>query len=182
MTHLQASLIPMPSHCPVLIACSMRKRREETWFIYSCEWHQCRQSGREVSDRKNEFENLTCSFCPIHLSFKCSQSEKTYYSWFKRKNVCTKCVLLIGESSPSVYLGRHWHHSWWTSPSSFIFPNCKQSKTGQWEGLGTRLYLQISDNSQKCLNYLKASLQQGPILCGVEGYAHWKWTTMCSSI
>ena len=35
----------------------------------------------------------------------------------------------------SVYLGRHWC----TRPSPSIFAYCRQSKTGRWEGLGTRL-------------------------------------------
>ena len=46
-----------------------------------------------------------------------------------------------GPLPPSVYLGRHWHHSCdkMDHTSLSVFAYCKRSKTGQWEGLGTRL-------------------------------------------
>ena len=53
-------------------------------------------------------------------------------------------VLSIGTPPPppSVYLGRHWRHSCKKMDQafpSFYYVYCKQSKTGRWEGLGTRL-------------------------------------------
>ena len=46
-----------------------------------------------------------------------------------------------GHLPPSVYLCRHWHHSHdkCSRTSHSIFAYCKQSKTGRWEGLGTKL-------------------------------------------
>ena len=43
--------------------------------------------------------------------------------------------------TPFVYQGRYRHHSHdkWTRPSPFVFAYYKRSKTGQQEGLGTRL-------------------------------------------
>ena len=45
-------------------------------------------------------------------------------------HLCPPCLSL------SVYLGRHWRHS--RDKIYQAFP-CKRSKTGRWEGLGTRL-------------------------------------------
>ena len=37
----KVSLVPRPSHCPVLSACSTQKQRGKAWYILSREWHQC---------------------------------------------------------------------------------------------------------------------------------------------
>ena len=53
-----------------------------------------------------------------------------------------------GPLPPSVYLGRHCLHSCdkilSPRPSPYIFVCCKQSKTGRWEGLGTRLVIKTA--------------------------------------
>ena len=45
---------------------------------------------------------------------------------------------------PLDYLGRHWHHSRDKMDQAFpsVFPYCKRSKTGRWEGLGMRVGFQ----------------------------------------
>ena len=50
-----------------------------------------------------------------------------------------------GPLPPSVYLGRHWHHSRdkWYQAFPLYFAYCKRSKTGRWEGLGMRLLFHL---------------------------------------
>ena len=44
----------------------------------------------------------------------------------------------------------------WTRPSASVFASCKRSKTGRWEGLGTRLYKQytITKDLGSCTRFL----------------------------
>ena len=66
-------------------------------------------------------------FCPI--------------SWFKTKNVCTKCILSIEDPYPPLSTKVDTdviHMIKWTRPFPSVFAYCKRSKTGRWEGLGTR--------------------------------------------
>ena len=62
------------------------------------------------------------------------EKRNIYLTLFKTKNVCTKCLVSIGDPSPSVYLGRHCHHSHDKMDQAFpsVFPYCKQLKTGRW--------------------------------------------------
>ena len=57
-------------------------------------------------------------------------------------------LLVLLTLPPSVYLGRHCLHSCdkilSPRPSPYIFVYCKQSKTGRWEGLGTRLVIKTA--------------------------------------
>ena len=46
-------------------------------------------------------------FLPQALEFQTFSKQKTHCPGFKTKKVCIKCVLSIGDLSPSVYLGRH---------------------------------------------------------------------------
>ena len=124
----------------------------QTWWVYLFIEGQGKQGARDGDGGggrggeggiKNELEAFSCTFCPKCWSFEHSQSEKTYRSCLKTKNACTKCVPWMGDPFPlSVYLGRQnvIHVMKWTRPSpSSLHTVCKPSKTGQWEGLGTRL-------------------------------------------
>ena len=91
----------------------------------------------------NNMQNVTFLF----------EQEAESISWFKMKNASDKCVLLIGDSPTSVYIGRHVIHVMkWTRPSTFGFAYCKLSETGWWEGLGTRLSLGYRYNLCDCLS------------------------------
>ena len=65
--------------------------------------------------------------------------------------------------TPSVYLGRHWHDTCEKMDQAFpsVFTYCKQSKTGLWEGLGTR-----NEATQNVLAYLEfpVSWTKGQVL------------------
>ena len=63
---------------------------------------------------------------------------KMYCSLFKMENTCKMCSFYQGPLSPSVYLGRHWHHLC-DKMDRFVYAYCKRSKPGQWEDLGPRL-------------------------------------------
>ena len=65
---------------------------------------------------------------------------KMYHSRFKTQNACRNKYW--GPLPPLfIHLGRQniIHMMKWTRPSLSVFAYCKQSKTGWWEGLGTRL-------------------------------------------
>ena len=60
-----------------------------------------------VSSYLNNVQNVTFLF----------EQEAESISWFKMKNASEKCVLLIGDSPTSVYIGRHVIHVMkWTRP------------------------------------------------------------------
>ena len=110
-------------------------KREMVWSILSCEWCQCRQRG--VSDWKNTF--CTCS------SF---WSRRQYvFHFVSVQNSCAwgrnymQARSFNGGLLPlSTYEGTNIIHMIkWTRPSPSVFVYCKWSRTGQWEGLGTRL-------------------------------------------
>ena len=70
--------------------------------------------------------------------------QKTHRSLFRTKNAYVKHMFfrLWTLPPPPVYLGRYWQHS--HDKMDLAFPlhlcaYCKWSKTGRWEGLGTRL-------------------------------------------
>ena len=114
------------------------KNEGEAWENLSHEWYQVDRGG-EGPHWKNELEAWSCSF-----EFWTFVKRKAYRSWFKT-NVCKMRPFnqeLLPPLPPlSVYLGRHWHIRIVNAarPSPFVFAYCKQPKTGQWEGLGTRL-------------------------------------------
>ena len=88
-------------------------------------------------------------FLPKHWSFERSQSEKCTApcSRLRTHNYVKYIILIRDSSTPSVCYGRHWCHSLdtWTRPSPSIIAYSKWSKTGLWEGLGTRkLQLHVS--------------------------------------
>ena len=57
----------------------------------------------------NNMQNVTFLF----------EQEAEGISWLKMKNASEKCVLLIGDSPTSVYIGRHVIHVMkWTRPST----------------------------------------------------------------
>ena len=84
-----------------------------------------RGGGGRVPDQNNERAFLVVSFPRVSNVRK---AKKTYHCWFKTNNLCVKSVLLIK----------------WTRPPPTVFAYCKRSKTGQWEGLGTRLRIEAS--------------------------------------
>ena len=78
---------------------------------------------------------------------------KAYHSWFKMKNTCVKWVLLIKDSflplSTQVDTDVI-HVIKWTKSSRHPLPHyfciLQAIKTGQWEGLGTRLLYMWQSN------------------------------------
>ena len=101
-----------------------------------------RQREGGVPRRKNELEGWSW-FLPQALKFWTFTKWKAYRSWLKTKNASGKCVLSISDPSPPLSTKVDTdviHMINDTRPSPSIFAYCKQSKTGQWEGLGTRLF------------------------------------------
>ena len=123
-----------------LITCSMQKRGEGlvrfiTWM--TSVFYLGRQRGGGVLDLKNAFRACVLCFEPGAVRFSLCERSKLLSSFFR--------VLSIGDPPPSAYLhvGRHWCHSCDKMDQAFplVFAYCKWSRTGRWEGLGTRLQL-----------------------------------------
>ena len=118
---LLVNLVPRPSHRPVLITCSMQKRRGKAWSTLLCEWRFVYLESERSPHWINELEALSCSFCS---KFWTLTKQKTYLSCPKTKNACTKCIVTIGD--PSTRSGEQGYYSITVSmkPSSlrrFIF-------------------------------------------------------------
>ena len=115
-----------------LIACSMQKRKRKACYVLSHEWWcQC---------RKNELEALSCSFCPECWSCKSlwDKNKNVPLQVRNKEHVCKMHSFNVGPLPPSVYQGRHWHYSCDKIYQAFPL-RFKWSKSGRWEGLGTRL-------------------------------------------
>ena len=111
------SLIPRPYHHPVLIACSMRKQKEKTWSILSCEWHQCLPGKTEGGEGSLvERMHFTHAFFILNqegcVFFLCLANTWNSSAWdrnYKKRPQARS--FNWGRFPPSVYLGRHWRHS-----------------------------------------------------------------------
>ena len=93
------SLIPRPSHRLVLDHSQYAKTKGEG-LVYFIMWMTSVITERgKVPHWKNKLEALSCSFCPKCWRFEHSRSEQGTHSWFKVKNACAKCALLIRDPS-----------------------------------------------------------------------------------
>ena len=93
-------------------------------------------------NRKSNFETFSCTFNPCaEVSNICEVKNLSLIVENKDKYQMLMHSLIWGPFSSSVCLGRHdvTHMINTPGPSPSYFSYCKQSKTGQWKGLGKRV-------------------------------------------
>ena len=137
-THAVASFPGLPT-VQFLIACSIQKRRGKAWSILSCFVYVGRQREGEGSPiEKTSLMPYVVVSAPSAGVLSIREAKNVPLLFQSKERVHKMHSFNRGSLPPSVYLGRQ-NVIKWTRPSPSIFAYCKQSKTGRWEGLGTRL-------------------------------------------
>ena len=130
--------------------------------------------GRQVPDRKNEFRTRVLCFETGAVRFSLHKCLKLQCLGHKLQDKASSSFFHRGPLPPSVYLHRHSHDK---MDQAFLLRFCiLQSKTGQWEGLGTRLLfcmLMVLKSINNATNYFgslisRLSHLQFLIACSID--------------